>query len=86
MMEQGKKMGSQVDYCQLPSGVSPDGEYNLVDPESLAPTITGISIFLTVWSTIFLAGRFFVNFRKLNAADCEYYYLTSCLHCLLDLG
>lgn len=45
---------------------------NLVDPPSLANTAIAICAIMTAWATVFVAGRLYVNFRKLSLADCKW--------------
>jgi hypothetical protein len=71
------------DLCAFPAMAPPPGEVsNFVDPPSLADTALGLAVFFTVWSVIFVAGRLYVNYRRLTIADCEFFFAS----CAVWLG
>lgn len=58
--------------CLIAPVQPPDGTTsNLVDPPSLENTAIAICTVMTVWATIFVAGRLYVNYKKLVLADCR---------------
>jgi hypothetical protein len=58
------------DLCLIPAGQAPDGRSsNLVNPASLAPAKLAVMSVLVFWATVFTAGRFCVNIRKLLPGD-----------------
>lgn len=60
-----------VDPCEIPAAVPPDGQLpNLVNPTSLATATIVTSVLLTVWALVFVAARVMVNRRKLSWSDC----------------
>lgn len=61
-----------TDLCQIPSGVSPDGVYNFVNPDTLAPAVITVGVVLALISTTFCIGRIYVNYKKMHSADCKY--------------
>ncbi|KAI7775502.1 hypothetical protein LA080_006745 [Diaporthe eres] len=59
-----------VDPCEIPAAVPPDGQLpNLVNPTSLATATIVTSVLLTVWALVFVAARVMVNRRKLSWSD-----------------
>ncbi len=72
-------MASQLppgtDLCAIPAGAPPDGQLpNLVDPETLETSLVVVSSVMTAWAALFTAARIYTNKRKLQAADCEYFW------------
>lgn len=68
---------SGQDLCYFPAASPPDGVIpNFVDPESLATTTFAFGIILTSCATLVVTVRLYINWGKLNWADCE------CLHCV----
>ncbi|KAI1413209.1 hypothetical protein F5Y13DRAFT_189572 [Hypoxylon sp. FL1857] len=62
-----------LDLCAVPSIEPPEGEtFNFVNPTSLAPTMIAVSTIVTLWASVFVAIRVWVNRRKLKVADCEW--------------
>ena len=59
------------DLCQTPSGVSPNGVYNFIDPPSLGPAVLGVGISLTIVSTAFTVARLYIHRTKMHIADCK---------------
>ena len=44
---------------------------NFDDPPSLDTTAVAVCSIMMAWATVFVAGRLYVNFRKLSLADCR---------------
>ncbi|KAI5866711.1 hypothetical protein GGS23DRAFT_615277 [Durotheca rogersii] len=66
-----------VDLCTIPAGVPPDGVSNFIDPPSLGPAVVAVGVVLCVISTVFSAGRLYVNRDTMHSAD--YFTLLGCL-------
>ncbi|KAI1330303.1 hypothetical protein F5Y16DRAFT_34350 [Xylariaceae sp. FL0255] len=63
-------MASSQDLCAIPAQAPPPGQtYNLIDPVDQSRATLALGPILTVLSLTFLAGRFFLNFKKLRTAD-----------------
>lgn len=61
-----------VDLCKVPAGTPPTGTTsNLVNPTSLGGVTMGTEGLLIAIGVIFTVARFYVNFRRLAAADCQ---------------
>ncbi|KID97608.1 hypothetical protein MAJ_06480, partial [Metarhizium majus ARSEF 297] len=60
----------ETDFCQLPSGVPPDGLVPDFSNASLKPVIISVSVILTTVATVFGLGRLYVNARKFTWSDC----------------
>ncbi|KAI5927351.1 hypothetical protein F4810DRAFT_706720 [Camillea tinctor] len=58
-----------LDLCQIPAGAPPDGTPNFRNPRSLAPAWIGVTVIMMTWTVIFLAGRLWINKRRLQLAD-----------------
>jgi hypothetical protein len=58
------------DLCSIAAGPHPDGlPPNFVNPETLAPAIITISVFLTVLAVFICSGRFWVNRHSFKWGD-----------------
>ncbi|RWA11964.1 hypothetical protein EKO27_g3138 [Xylaria grammica] len=58
-----------TDLCAIPAAESPDGTYNFVNPESLGSAVVAVGVVLATISTVFGAGRLYVNRNSLHSAD-----------------
>jgi hypothetical protein len=77
--------GTPADLCLVAAGVPPAGQHsNLVNPTSLSPTKIAVLTILVAWGTIFTAGRFFVNIRRLFLGD--YFALIALCMSIMILG
>ncbi|KAK8113133.1 hypothetical protein PG984_013659 [Apiospora sp. TS-2023a] len=63
-------MDSHIDLCQIPAGTPPEGVApNFVNPTTLTPALVSVGVVLGVISTVFCAGRIYVNRNRLFIAD-----------------
>ncbi|OTB00996.1 hypothetical protein M426DRAFT_25984 [Hypoxylon sp. CI-4A] len=62
---------SGIDLCQVPALAPPDGvTSNFIDPwPTLESTVVGFTIAMTVLSTLFVAGKIYVNWGLLRISD-----------------
>lgn len=58
-----------VDLCKYSAGVPPTGVPNSIDPPTWEQAFIGTTAALMVWATVFLAGRLWINRRRLQLAD-----------------
>ncbi|KAL6897096.1 hypothetical protein GGI43DRAFT_107489 [Trichoderma evansii] len=59
-----------TDLCKIPAAIPPPGVVpKLGGPAPLAPAIVAVSVVMLTFSTIFIVGRVWINFRKLKTAD-----------------
>lgn len=68
-----------ADLSTIPLALNPKVQSNFTDPESLAPTIVGLSVVLITITLIWLSARVYANLhstRRLGWDDCKYFSLT----------
>ncbi|KAL5120454.1 hypothetical protein ACEQ8H_001744 [Pleosporales sp. CAS-2024a] len=81
----GNAVQAPPDLCRVPARPPPAGQVSdFVNPVSLAPAKIAVISILLLWASIFTAGRFYVNLRKLTKAD--YFALVSLLISITILG
>jgi hypothetical protein len=61
----------EIDLCQFPSAPPPTEAPNFADPPTWESAFLGTTAAMMAWSTAFLAGRLWINRRRLQAADGE---------------
>lgn len=82
-------MNASTDLCVIPAAPAPVGVTSNFDtPISMAPALIGVLALTLAWGIIFTSARFFVNIRKLDWADCEWYpgSIVNLLHLIHHLG
>ena len=70
MLTQHQTNLTESSIDQPPSGLSP----NLIDPQTLAPTIVAVSVVMMTWTLLFVIIRLYANFhvpRGLGIDDCK---------------
>jgi hypothetical protein len=70
-------MASQLppgaNLCDYPAATPPDGVLpNFVDPYSLAPVVTGISVLTYSLAILFTIARLYFYFPKWKLSDCRH--------------